>query len=155
MLVTDKGRAPQFGDRNPSSEQASRSMQGNRSKDTKPEMMLRRELWHRGHRYRLHRDDLPGRPDIVFVGDRVAVFCDGDFWHGRNWETRKKKLERGANSDYWVEKIAANRKRDERHTRVLEEDGWTVVRLWESQIREDPSAAADIVENVLEPEDSS
>lgn len=140
---------PQFGNREPSSEAASRAMRGNRASDTKPEMLLRRELWRRGHRYRLHRSDLPGRPDLAFVGQRVAVFCDGDFWHGRDWEERKAKLRNGANSDYWIPKIRANRERDRTQTQELEEMGWAVIRMWESDITGDPEGAADVVAEVL------
>lgn len=141
---------PQFGDREPASKDASRAMQGNQSRDTKPEMMLRRALWHRGHRYRLHRRDLPGNPDIVFASAQLAVFCDGDFWHGRNWPRRKRKLAEGSNADYWIPKIRSNMERDERYTRELEEEGWTVLRLWESEIKDDPQAAADAVESALQ-----
>ena len=74
----------------PSSETASRIKKRNKRKDTKSEVVLRKLVWRLGLRYRLHRNDLPGKPDLVFAGDHVAVFCDGDFWHGRNWDDRKK-----------------------------------------------------------------
>lgn len=124
-------------------------MQGNRSEDTEPEVLLRRTLWHRGHRYRKNVSVLPGKPDIVFRGERVVVFCDGDFWHGRNWQERKKKLKEGANADYWVPKIKANRERDKRQTQELKQEGWTVLRFWESEIKDDPGAVADEVEKAL------
>lgn len=145
-------RAPQFGDRVPSSRSASKAMQGNRARDTKPELLLRKTLWGRGYRYRVHYTELPGRPDIVFTGQRVAVFCDGDFWHGRDWESRKEKLRQGSNPDYWVEKIAANRARDRLRDKQLGEAGWRVLRIWESDIRDDPDAAADMVEAFLSEE---
>jgi DNA mismatch endonuclease, patch repair protein len=81
--------------------------------------------------------DLPGKPDIVFKRDRVAVFIDGDFWHGRNWVELKKKLGSRANSEYWIPKIRYNRNRDHEQTLALESAGWTVVRLWESDILHD------------------
>jgi len=76
---------------------------------------------------------------------RVAVFCDGDFWHGRNWTTRRGKLSRGANAAYWIAKIRTNMLRDRRHRRQLEKMGWSVVRIWESEIVQNPNKQADIV----------
>jgi len=107
--------------------------------------MLRRALWATGCRYRKNLPGLPGRPDIAFLGPRVAVFCDGDFWHGRDWESRREKLARGTNPAYWIAKIQRNIERDRQNTRRLEDLGWTVVRLWESQIRSDTERAAETV----------
>ena len=107
-------------------------MRGNRSKHTKPEILLRKALWARGLRYRLHAKDLPGKPDIVFRRAWVVVFCDGDFWHGRDWEQRRAKLADGANPDYWINKIASNRERAVHQSQELEAAGWLVLRFWES-----------------------
>lgn len=98
-----------------------------------------------GFRFRKNVRDLPGRPDIVFRRHRVVVFCDGDFWHGRNWAQRRKKLNKGANSSYWVEKIRANIERDKHHNVRLRHLGWTVVRLWEKEILADVQDAASVV----------
>jgi DNA mismatch endonuclease, patch repair protein len=106
--------------------------------NTRCELALRQALWAAGCRYRKNVSDLPGRPDILFLGARIAVFCDGDFWHGRDWEARRQKLGRGTNSAYWLAKIHGNIERDQRNTRRLQEMGWTVLRFWESQIRSDP-----------------
>lgn len=141
--------SPSYDDFEPSSEQASETLSHVGSEDTEPELLLRKTLWARGLRYRLHRDNLPGSPDIVFPTEKVAVFCDGDFWHGRNWEERKQKLREGSNPDYWIPKIRSNMKRDEQQTEELEEAGWTVIRLWETQIKEDPRSAADRVEDTV------
>lgn len=138
--------SPSYDEFEPSSEQASETLSQVGSEDTEPELLLRKTLWARGLRYRLHRDDLPGSPDIVFPTEKVAVFCDGDFWHGRNWEERKKKLRAGSNPEYWIPKIRSNMERDRRQTKELEEMAWTVVRLWESEIKETPSEAASFVE---------
>lgn len=138
--------SPSYDDFEPSSEQASETLSQVGSEDTEPELLLRKTLWARGLRYRLHRDDLPGSPDIVFPTEKVAVFCDGDFWHGRNWEERKEKLRKGSNPDYWIPKIHSNMERDRRQTKELEQMGWTVIRLWESEIKNAPSEAASFVE---------
>ena len=106
-------------------------------------------LWQRGLRYRLAVATLPGRPDIVFTRERVAVFCDGDFWHGRNLAERVAKLSQGHNAGYWVAKVQANVERDERQSRELEADGWRVVRLWETDIARDAEAAAEAVAAAL------
>jgi len=151
-LETNSGqspRTPQFGDRTSSSAAASRSMRGNVKRDTKPEMMLRKALWARGARYRLHMSDLPGTPDIVFPGKRVAVFCDGDFWHGRDWDSRRERLSAGANADYWIPKIHANMVRDREQTASLESQGWTVLRYWEGQIKNHCQAVAQEIVKVL------
>lgn len=102
-----------------------------------------------GLHYRKNVQDLPGKPDLIFVGARVAVFCDGDFWHGRDWPTRQAKLERGANAAYWSAKIARNIERDLRNTTLLEQDGWHVIRLWETDIKRDLRAAACCVRDVV------
>ena len=103
-----------------------------------------------GLRYRKHATTLPGKPDIVFVRAKVVVFCDGDFWHGRNWESCKEKLGKGVNADYWVQKIAYNIERDQRNTKLLQDTGWTVIRLWETDIKFDPPAAAAYIRNVVD-----
>jgi DNA mismatch endonuclease, patch repair protein len=142
-------KVPRFSDFTSTSDTASRIKQRNRAKDTKAEMLLRRELWRRGLRYRLHAVDLPGKPDIVFRGARVAVFCDGDFWHGRNSPARLARLAGGANAPYWVAKITANIERDRRNNRKLRLAGWKVVRLWETDIVRDIGRAASRVETLL------
>ena len=89
--------------------------------------------------------ELIGRPDFIFNDEKVAVFCDGDFWHGNNWKKTRPKLAQGANPRYWVEKIAYNRRRDRLINRLLQKAGWKVVRLWESDIVKDPLTAAPLV----------
>jgi len=90
-----------------------------------------------GLRFRKNVRDLPGKPDIVFTKQRVAVFCDGDFWHGRDWPARKRKLHKGANALCWTKKIGANIQRDRLLDQDLKRLGWKVLRLWESDILED------------------
>lgn len=120
-----------------------------KSKDTRPEILLRKELWHRGLRFQKNVRSLYGKPDIVFTHVRLAVFCDGDFWHGNNWAIRgygsfERELRRY--SPQWSAKIKANVARDKIATDKLTADGWYVIRLWESNIKKDVKSCADQVE---------
>lgn len=139
---TDPARGPSFEGFKPASPASSRAKRANRASDTTAELLLRRALWRLGLRYRKNVKDLPGKPDVVFPNERLVVFCDGDFWHGRNWKRLKKQLERRANATYWVAKIAANRARDTLYRRELRKAGWTVHQVWESEIRSSPEAVA-------------
>jgi DNA mismatch endonuclease (patch repair protein) len=112
-------------------------------------LLLRRALTRLGLRYRLHAPELPGHPDIVFRRCRVAVFCDGDYWHGRDLEYRLSKLRAGNNPDYWVAKISRNVQRDLETNEALKAAGWVVLRFWESDIRKDADTLASIVESAL------
>lgn len=108
-------------------------MQSNRSKGTKIEVLLGRALWHAGLRYRKNDKGVPGTPDFSFRGAKTAVFCDGEFWHGRNWESAKKRIK--SNQDFWYSKIERNRENDRKVTSQLRSEGWTVIRFWESDIK--------------------
>lgn len=134
----------------PASPQASKAARGSSKKSgTKPELLLRRALWRLGCRYRKNVRNLSGKPDIVFPGPRVAVFCDGDFWHGKDWASRRRKLQDGHNADYWVAKIERNMERDRSHTAALEAEGWVVVRVWESDVRRDPDTIAESIAKIV------
>lgn len=134
----------------PASARSSAAARGaSRKVDTRCELVLRRELWRRGLRYRLHYNGLPGRPDIVFPRHRVVIFCDGDFWHGRNVDARLTKLAQGHNAAYWVAKVQRNVERDLSHTRALEIAGWIVLRFWETDLLREPSKIADHIIAVL------
>jgi DNA mismatch endonuclease (patch repair protein) len=128
-------------------EQISYNMKRVRNKDSQIELMLRKELWHRGLRYRKNVNRIEGKPDIVFVSKKVAVFCDSEFWHGHDWETRKDDFK--SNQEYWIPKIERNMIRDVEVTGVLEYDGWTVIRFWGNEIKADVSGCADKVEETL------
>jgi DNA mismatch endonuclease, patch repair protein len=130
-------KVPRYSQFTPASKRASEIKKKTRSRDTKAELALRRALWKLGLRYQLHDARLPGKPDIIFVRAKVVVFVDGDFWHGRHWRARKPKLARGANAAYWIPKIEANIKRDERQTNELRKMGWMVSRFWETDIASD------------------
>ena len=116
-----------------------------KSKDTRPELAARRAFWAAGLRYRLHRKGLPGKPDMVFPSRRVAVFVHGCFWHGHQGCPAHRIPK--TRSDWWAEKIARNRERDARVEAALTAAGWTVMTIWECQIR-DPVALPGLVARV-------
>ena len=128
-------------------EQRRANMQAIRSKDTKIELLLRKELWRRGLRYRKNCRDLPGTPDIVFGPAKVAVFCDSEFWHGFDWENRKDQIK--SNRDFWITKIERNIQRDEEINKKLANLGYTVIRFWGKEININVIACADRVEYYL------
>lgn len=103
------------------------------SKNTKAELKLRKTLWALGCRYRINARELPGTPDIIFPKLQLAIFVDGGFWHGQNWETKKGAIKK--NRDFWVPKIERNMERDEEANRALEKMGWKVFRFWEEDIQ--------------------
>ena len=138
-------KSPSFAAFRSSSLAASSVKRRNRGRDTRPELLLRRSLWRLGARYRVHFATLPGRPDVVFTSAKLTVFCDGDFWHGRNWTARRRRLVQGSNAAYWIPKILANRARDRRVTRELGALGWSVVRVWETDVLRHPEAVAKLL----------
>ena len=120
-----------------------------KSKNTKPEIKLRKELFSRGLRFRINYKLLKGKPDVVFTKKKIAVFCDGDFWHGYNWVIRglpSFDVELEKYNKYWSLKILKNVERDKKVTFQLESEGWTVLRFWESDIKEDVKRCADEIE---------
>lgn len=137
-------KAPSYQGLRSSSPRASRAARGSsRKTDTRCEIALRSALWRAGCRFRKDVAALPGRPDIVFPTARVAVFCDGDFWHGRNWPERARRLRRGANADYWLAKIRRNMERDRLASEALRKAGWRILRFWESDLLRNPQRAVD------------
>src|SRR5260370_27528374 len=131
-------KTPSFTGLKPASQSASLAKGMHRAIDTAHEKLLRGGLWRRGLRFRKNVSTLPGKPDIVFRRAQVAVFCDGDFWHGRNWRHLFTKLKKGTNAPYWCRKILANMARDRRSTRQLRKEGWSGIRLWQSVIKANP-----------------
>lgn len=103
-----------------------------RSKNTKPEVAVRSILHALGYRFRLHKKDLPGRPDIVLPRHKKIVLVQGCFWHGHNCKLASRPK---SNSDYWFEKISRNKERDERNSAALRSAGWQILELWECEIR--------------------
>ncbi|MCO6489048.1 MAG: very short patch repair endonuclease [Phaeodactylibacter sp.] len=129
-------------------EQRSRLMSKIRSRDTKPELMLRRALWALGYRYRKNVKSLPGSPDIAIKKYKVAVFVDGGFWHGYKWEEKKSSIHR--NREYWIPKIERNMQRDRQNTQALQEKGWTVFRFWEHKLKKEFHICLEAVVDELE-----
>lgn len=128
-------------------EQRHKNMQAIKNKDSDIEIKLRRELWHRGLRYQKNVKQIIGKPDIVFKGPKVAIFCDSEFWHGYNWEERKKDFK--SNQEFWISKIERNIARDMEVNEALEKDGWTVLRFWGKDIKKHLEECADEIENVI------
>lgn len=115
------------------SEQRSRTMRAVKGKDTGPEMAVRRLVHGMGYRYRLHRKDLPGNPDLVFGPRRKVIFVHGCFWHGHRCKRGDRTPKE--NRDYWQKKIARNLKRDREHLKALKGAGWRVLVVWECEIK--------------------
>ena len=128
-------------------EQISYNMQQVKNKDSKIEVLLRKELWSRGLRYRKNVNRIYGKPDIVFIGKKIAVFCDSEFWHGYNWEERKKDFK--SHQEFWIPKIERNMERDAEVTAKLESKGWTVIRFWGNEIKKNTAQCADIIEKAV------
>jgi DNA mismatch endonuclease (patch repair protein) len=116
-------------------EKRSYTMSRIHGKATSIETLLQKALWHRGVRYRKNYRKVPGNPDIAIVRHRIAIFCDGEFWHGKDWEASKAKLK--GNRDYWIKKIERNMERDERCAGELRDMGWRVLRFWGDEIKKD------------------
>lgn len=110
-------------------------------------MELRKELWSRGLRYRKNVKNIPGKPDIAFIGKKIAIFCDSEFWHGHGWEHRKNDIK--THREFWIPKIERNIQRDLEVNQLLEEQGWIVLRFWGKEIQNDLSGCADRIERVV------
>lgn len=118
-----------------------------RSVDTKAEILLRKKLWTLGYRYRKNPTKYPGKPDILFAKAKVAVFVDGEFWHGYQWAKKKNKIK--ANRDYWIKKIEVNMARDKKNNERLESMGFTVIRFWEHETITDISQCVETIKHAI------
>lgn len=125
-------------------EQRHKNMQAVKSKDSDIELLLRRELWTRGLRYRKNVKSVFGHPDIAFIGKKVAIFCDSEFWHGFDWENRRNDIK--SNKDFWINKIERNIDRDKEVNEYLKSHGWTVLRFWGKDIKGKLKDCADLIE---------
>lgn len=128
-------------------EQISYNMKQVKNKDSKIEILLRQELWKRGLRYRKNTNKVFGHPDIAFLGKKIAIFCDSEFWHGFNWSERKKDFK--SNKEFWIKKIERNMQRDIEVNNQLKKDGWIVLRFWGNEIKKDTTKCADIIEKAV------
>lgn len=120
-----------------------------RSKDTSIEVKLRIELWHKGYRYRKNYKKLPGSPDIALTKYKIAVFCDSEFFHGKDWEVLKARLEKGSNPEYWIKKIERNRDRDVENDKKLLFLGWTVIHFWGRDILQNTEECIRVIEETI------
>lgn len=126
-------------------DQRRKNMQHIRSKDTSIEVRLRKALWRKGYRYRKNCKDIPGKPDIALTKYKIAIFCDGEFFHGKDWEILKPRLEKSNNGKYWVSKISRNRERDDEINKKLLFEGWTVIRFLGGDIKIVDAFMAEII----------
>lgn len=130
-------------------EQRSKNMRNIKSKDTTIEVILRKQLWHKGYRYRKNYKALPGKPDIAITKYRIAIFCDSEFFHGKDWEVLRPRLEKGDNSEYWIKKISRNREHDDEVNKMLLFLGWTVIRFWGRDIKKNTDECIRVIEEVI------
>ncbi len=130
-------------------EQRHKNMKNIRAKDTKIELMLRKALWEKGFRYRKNYTEIPGKPDVVLTKYKIAIFCDGEFFHGKDWELLKPRLEKSNNGEFWIKKISRNRERDEEINRQLEFLGWKVIRFWGTDIKKNLEGCIRVVEEAV------
>ena len=132
-------------------EQIHYNMQRVKCKNTEIELRLRKELWSRGVRYRKNVSKITGKPDIAFIGKKVAVFCDSEFCHGYDWERQRAAIK--SNRDFWIPKIERNIERDKKVNEALKAEGWTVLRFWGNEIKNNVEQCADLVIAALKERD--
>ena len=116
-------------------------------KGGKAESLLAKELWHHGYRYRKNYKKLPGSPDIAILKYNIAVFIDGEFWHGKDWNIRKTRLK--SNREYWIEKIEENIARDMRNDQLLIEAGWIPLHFWEKEVLKKLPKCIDAIDHII------
>jgi DNA mismatch endonuclease Vsr len=126
-----------------SKKQRRKNMQAVKSKGSKIERLLAKELWAMGLRYRKNYKELIGKPDFAFIGSKVAVFCDSEFFHGKNWSVKKHEIK--SNREFWHKKIEGNIRRDKEVNKALLSAGWTVIRFWGKEIKDNPRLCAEKV----------
>ena len=130
--------------------QRHKNMSRIRSTDTSIELILRKALWKKGIRYRKNYKLLPGSPDIAITKYRIAVFCDSEFFHGKDWEALRLRLENGSNSTYWIKKITRNMERDQDVERTLRSREWIVLRFWGKDITKNTEDCIKVIEEAIE-----
>lgn len=130
-------------------EQRRKNMQHIKSKDTTIEIALRKALWEKGYRYRKNYKALPEKPDIAITKYKIAVFCDSEFFHGKDWEIKRPKLLNSKNSEYWISKIERNMERDRKNEQQLLFLGWTVIRFWGKEILKNTDECVRVIEEAI------
>jgi DNA mismatch endonuclease (patch repair protein) len=133
---------------NVSKEIRSKIMKAIKSKDTKEEILLAKALWQKGYRYRKNNKSVFGTPDLTFKKYKIAIFVDGEFFHGYNWEDKKEKIK--SNREYWIPKIERNMQRDKDVNQYLIKNGWRVIRFWSSFVKKNLSYCIQIIDNEIE-----
>lgn len=133
----------------PSREQVHKAMSHVHSQNTDIEIKLRKALWNKGYRYRVNYKVLPGKPDVVLTKYKIAIFCDSEFWHGKDWEVLKPQLQRGNNPDYWINKIQKNQIRDSVINKQLLFLGWTVIRFWGKDILKNTDECIRVIQDTI------
>lgn len=131
------------------SEKSHKNMSHIKAKDTSIEVILRKALWKKGYRFRKNYQKLPGRPDIALTKYKIAIFCDSEFFHGKDWEILKPKLQKGKNPDYWIPKIERNMERDSQKDKELLFNGWTVVHFWGKDIAKKTDECIQVIEEII------
>lgn len=134
-------------------EQRSRNMRAIRSKNTKIEVILGKAMWSRGIRYRKNSKNVFGRPDFSIKKYKIAIFCDSEFFHGKDWEISKNRIK--TNREFWHKKIESNMRRDEIVNSTLEEQGWTVIRFWGNEIKKNLNNCLKIIEKAINEQKSN
>ena len=129
-------------------EQRKKCMRANKSKGTKPELALAKAMWALGLRYRKNSGSIFGKPDFSCKKYKVAVFVDGEFWHGKDWEQKKAEIK--GNREFWIAKIERNIQRDIEVTGRLKAEGWTVLRFWSNDVVKNAGCHAEKVKEIIQ-----
>lgn len=130
-------------------EQRHKAMCRIKSSDTSIELALRKALWKKGYRYFKNYKKLPGKPDIVLSKYKIAIFCDGELFHGKDWSVLLPRLKKGNNPDFWINKIERNMERDNENDKKLLFLDWTVIHFWGNEILKNPDECVRIIEEVI------
>lgn len=145
--MTEMKKEPRFSGE--VSDKSHKTMSRIRGKDTSIELALRKALWKKGHRYRKNYKEIPGRPDIALTKHKIAIFCDSEFFHGKDWEVLKPRLQQGKNPDYWIAKIERNMERDIEKDQALQFAGWTVIHFWGKDILKNTDECVRVIEETI------
>ena len=146
-MMSDKKKEPRF--HGEVTEKSHKNMSRIKGKNTSIEIALRKALWNKGYRYRKNYKGLPGTPDIAITKYRIAVFCDSEFFHGKDWDVLKTKLEKGKNAGYWTSKIQRNIERDEVKNKKLRFEEWTVIHFWGKDILKNADECVKVIEETI------